>query len=135
MKRIGEKISEIRMYVDDFAEIMPGDFHLYRANKEKKAACERYVEKIVEAMTDLAFLAVKSKKFRMPEDDTDAFTILLENSIIDENLTAKLKAAKGMRNIIAHQYGVVDDKVVIESLEELEKDAKEFVAVMDKKMK
>lgn len=77
----------------------------------------------------MAFLIIKNKKFKIPEDDIDAFNILLENKIIDDSIATKLKNAKGMKNIISHQYGKINDEIVFESItEELEKDVKRFIA-------
>ncbi len=76
------------------------------------------------------FSIIKNKKLKIPEDDIDAFTILLDNSIIDKNLAIKLKNAKKMRNIIAHLYGNVDDELVFEAItEKLEKDVQDFIHV------
>jgi uncharacterized protein YutE (UPF0331/DUF86 family) len=48
--------------------------------------------------------------------------------IISKELSIKLKNAKGMRNIVAHKYGTVDDRIVFEAItEELLKDANEFI--------
>lgn len=128
MTRIDDKINEINQFLEELQGLIPSSFEEYKSSIEKKAACERYVEKIVEAATDLAFLVIKSKKFRIPEDDFDAFNILLENKIINNDLTSKLKNAKGMRNIISHQYGKIDDEIVFEAISEaLEKDVKEFI--------
>lgn len=128
MTRINDKISEIHKYLDELGSIAPSTFEEYKSSIEKKAACERYVEKIVEALTDLAFLIIKSKKFRIPEDDIDAFNILLENKIIDSDLADRLKNAKGMRNVISHQYGKVDDEIVFTAItEEIDKDIKDFL--------
>lgn len=128
MTRIKDKIDEINGYLDQLKEIAPKNINEYKSNIEKKAACERYVEKIIEAATDLAFLIIKNKKLKIPEDDIDAFNILMENKIIDDKISARLKNAKGMKNIIAHQYGKIDDEIVFEAVtEELEKDIREFV--------
>ena len=133
MSRITDKIEEISEFLEELKSIMPSSFEEYRSSIEKKAACERYVEKIVEAATDLAFLIIKNKKLRIPEDDIDAFNILLENKIIDGDLSTKLKNAKGMKNIISHQYGKIDDEIVFEAItEELEKDVRKFVEVAQK---
>jgi len=133
MSRITDKIKEINEFLEELKSIMPSNFEGYRSSIEKKAACERYIEKIVEAVTDLAFLVIKNKKLRLPEDDIDAFNILLENKIIENDLAAKLKNAKGMRNIISHQYGKIDDEIVFEAItEELEKDVGDFVSIIEK---
>ena len=133
MSRTTDKINEINIFLEDLKSIAPSTLEEYKSSIEKKAACERYVEKIVEAITDLAFLIIKYKKLKLPEDDIDAFNILLENKIIEKDLASRLKNAKGMRNIISHQYGNVDDRIVFESVsEELDADAKKFVSVIQK---
>lgn len=134
MKRIMDKIKQISSFLDELEEIVPNSLERYTSDKTKKAACERYVEKIMESVTDLAFLIIKINKFKIPDDDIDAFNILLENKIIDGNLTSKLKDAKGMRNIISHQYGSIDDGIVFNSIkEELGKDVREFIGIIRKK--
>jgi len=133
MNRINDKIDEINEYLHELAEIVPVSFEEYNSSNLTKAACERYAEKIVEAVTDLAFLIIKIKKFEIPEDDTDAFNILLENKLIDNGLAKKLKDAKRMKNIISHQYGKIDDEIVFESIsEELEKDVRAFIGKVKK---
>ena len=126
-KRVQDKISQIERFLEELKEIIPDELNAYKTI-EKKAACERYAEKIIEAVTDLAFLAIKYKKLQIPEDDVDAFKILLDNKIIGKDEFEKLSQAKGMRNIIAHEYGKIDDKIVFEALKnELEGDVIKFI--------
>ena len=128
MTRITDKINELNGFLEELNSIVPSNLEEYKSSIEKKAACERYVEKIIEAVTDLAFLVIKNKKLRIPEDDIDAFNILLEGKIINSDLATRLKNAKGMRNIISHQYGKIDDKIVFDAItEELDKDVKNFI--------
>ncbi len=125
--RITDKIEEIEGYLQELSEIMPSSMEEYQEFKTK-AACERYFEKIIEAVVDLAFLVIKDKSLKIPEDDKGAFDILSEKEIISKKIAEKLKEAKGMRNLLAHKYGSVDDEIVFESVtEELEKDVKEFI--------
>ena len=125
--RIDDKIKEIEEYLSDLLDIIPDNFKEYREIKTK-AACERYFEKIIEAIVDLAFLIIKDKNLKIPEEDKEAFDMLSKEKIIDVNLAERLKDAKGMRNILAHEYGIVDDKVVFHSItEEIVKDVEEFI--------
>ena len=126
--KIKDKIKEIEKYLSELESIIPSNFEEYKQNFEKKAACERYFEKIIEAIIDLAFLIIKDKGLKIPEEDKETFDILAEEEILSNELAAKLKDAKGMRNILSHQYGEVDDEIVFESItEELEKDVKDFI--------
>ncbi|MBU4352070.1 MAG: DUF86 domain-containing protein [Nanoarchaeota archaeon] len=107
---------------------MPYNFEDYIHDFKIKAACERYFEKIIEASIDLTFLIIKDRKFKIPEDDREAFDILAKEGVINDELADRLKDAKGMRNIIAHQYGNVDDKVVFISItKELVNDVNKFL--------
>jgi len=114
--RINDKIIEIEKLLSELENIMPSNIEQYLSNFEKKAACERYFERIIEASVDLAFLIIKTEKLKIPSEDTEAFFILAENKIIDKNLAEKFRQAKGMRNILAHEYGKVDDELVFEAL-------------------
>jgi len=136
MKRINDKIEDLLTFLADLKEIMPESLEDYESNKEKKAACERYFEKIMEAVTDVAFYVIKMKKLRIPEDDGDAFEVLREHKIIDDSLSKKLRNAKGMRNILAHEYGNIDDEIVFDSItRHVESDVKEFIKTIKKSMK
>ena len=131
--RIKDKIKEIEGYLAELNEIAPAEFQDYINDIKTKAACERYFEKIIEAVVDLAFLIIKDKGFKVPEEDKEAFDILVHEEVISKLLAIKLKDAKGMRNIIAHEYGKIDDKIVFESItENLEKDVQDFIRSITK---
>ena len=128
MNRINEKIIEIEKLLEELRSIFPIDFKNYIDDWKIRDICERHFEKIVEAVVDISFLIIGERKFESPKDDQNAFDILFNNKIISKELSLKLKDAKGMRNIIAHEYGKVEDELVFEAItEELEKDVKEFI--------
>ena len=130
--RIKDKKEEIELYLAELESILPKSYEAYNSI-EKKAACERYFEKIIEACVDLSFLVVKENKFKIPVDEKGVFDILYENKIITDITREKLKEAKGMGNIIAHEYGEIDDKIVFESITtELLEDVKSFLGELKK---
>lgn len=129
--RILDKIEEIERYISELEEIKPETLKDYTGNMEKKAACERYAEKIGQALVDLAFLFIKQNNFESPEDDSESFDILFNHNLISSNLRDNLQQAKGMRNILAHEYGEIDDEIVFHAIsEELIRDGKEFIKVI-----
>lgn len=132
-ERISDKISEISKYIEELSEIVPTDYDSYIGNSRDQAACERFFEKIVEACVDLAFIIIKYKKLDVPKGDKEAFKILEKNKIIPSDLTRKLSEAKGMRNILAHEYGKVNDQLVYEAVhDELTSDVEEFLNQIEK---
>ncbi len=55
--RLNEKIIEIGKFVSQLYELIPQNMDLenYKKDLKTKAICERYSEKIIEAIEDLAF--------------------------------------------------------------------------------
>jgi len=135
-KRLDEKGKEIEKYLEELASCTPETIEEYTQDYKSKAACERYFEKIIEAIVDLGFLVIKEKNLRTPEDDKEIFDILCDNKIISLPLAERLKDAKGMRNILAHQYGIVDDEKVFQGItRELSEDAEQFLVSLKKSRK
>ena len=108
-KRIDDKIQDIERYLVELHSFLPNEYELYKEDTKIKAASERYFEKIVEAVIDVAFLVIRNKNLKLPEDDKQALDILAQAKIISEELAGKLKDAKRMRNVLAHQYDTIDD--------------------------
>lgn len=132
-KRIEDKIKDIKAYLEQLSKIKPNTLKEYKKDFKTKAACERYFEKIAEAVVDLTTLAIKEKGLPAPEEDYEAFKILEKEKIIDFNLAKKLKDMKGMRNIIAHRYGDLDDELMYLAIsKEIENDVKLFLKIINK---
>lgn|SRR3989338_7389553 len=140
-ERISEKIKEIEEYLQNLFEISPDSLEEYKNNWKTRAICERLCEKIAEACVDLAFLIFKKeldkdKNIRVAKDDSEVFEIIRDKNIISPELCKKLIHLKGMRNIIAHEYGKVDDEIVFEIISnELERDASKFIRCIEEKIK
>lgn len=126
--RIDDKIKEIEKYLYELEDITPKNFKEYVDDFKTKAACEHYFEKIIEACEDLVFLLVKLKGIKLPEKEESIFDSLFEENIIDSELSKKFKEAKGMRNLISHEYGNVDDEIVFNSItKEIYEDVKHLI--------
>jgi uncharacterized protein YutE (UPF0331/DUF86 family) len=126
--RFNEKLIELEDFLQELEDSLPEDFEQYKTDYKLRAIGERYFEKIIKAVIDLSFMIIKIKKFKQPEQEREVFDILVENKVISLVLSKKLQNAKGMRNIIAHEYGRIDNELVFHSLaEELIPDVKEFI--------
>jgi len=132
-ERIKDKSEEIEKYLLELLDIIPDNFEEYEKDFKIKAACERYFEKIIEAVVDLAFLFSRKMKYPSPKEEEAIFDILAGKNVIPWDFANRLKAAKSMRNFIAHEYGELDDKLVFQAInEQLEKDIKEFINIIKK---
>lgn len=133
-ERIKDKIAEIRDYLNFLMQSKPETFEEYNNNRTIIAICERYCEKVIEAVVDLVFLFIKIqinnklKGFKLPESDSESFEVLANHGIISKTLAENLIKAKGMRNFIVHEYGKIDNEVVFNSIHnQLENDINELI--------
>ncbi len=134
--RIKDKIKEIEEYLKQLEEIAPDSLEEYQEDFKTKAACERYLERLVEAAEDLAFLIIKHFGVESPEEENEIFPILSRMKIISSGLSDELKRAKGMRNILAHKYGEIDDKITFAATtEEIGRDLRKLIKAIEEKMK
>ena len=126
-----DKIEEIEIFIQHLESVLPLDFESYKSDFRIKAICERYFEKIVEAVIDLAFIYIKEKELRMPENEEQTFDILKNTGIISEELCFNLKDAKSMRNFIIHRYGKINDNLVFHAVtEQLIPDVTKFLEAL-----
>jgi uncharacterized protein YutE (UPF0331/DUF86 family) len=66
------------------------------------------VERACQAAIDLALHIVAIRHLGMPESQADAFRLLEEAGEIDRELSERMIAMCGFRNVIVHQYQEVD---------------------------
>jgi len=131
MGRVEDKREDVELFISELVEVMPKNYEEYSVNIEKRLACERAFEKIIEATNDLAILFIKEQRLPLPSEDEKAFDILARGKIISYDLALKLKQAKGMRNVLAHQYDNIDDEIIFEAIhDEIIKDVELFLEEM-----
>ena len=61
---------------------------------------------------------VSDLELGVPSDEDDLIRKLEANKIISSNLAKTVKAMKGCRNILVHQYRIVDNGQVFKFMEE-----------------
>jgi len=106
-----EKKEQILQYVRELESIRPSTIEGYR-DLISKAACERYVELIAESVADLIRIIGS-------EPQMEAF-------VPKENLE-RMKLLKGLRNILAHRYGEIEDTVVFDAVRRIPEDVRDFL--------
>lgn len=128
-----DKQEQIKIYLKELRSIIPKTIDSY--DLKTKAACERYIEKIVEASVDYGRLLLKEHGINLPDEDYSVFSLLAEKKIISSDLADTLKRAKGMRNRLAHQYGDIDDEIIFDALQYIGEDIAKFIDERTPKIK
>lgn len=71
-----------------------------------------YLQVSIECCLDVANHIIAAEVFRAPKDYADAFKVLEENDVLDEDLGVKLRQMAKFRNRLVHLYGEIDDAYV-----------------------
>lgn len=85
----------------------------------------------IEGVIDVAQHLCASEQWGAPSTNGDALRILARHDVLDADLAERLVAAVGFRNVLVHEYTVVDDGRVIAALSELD-DLRDFVAAVER---
>lgn len=83
----------------------------------------------IEACIDVAQHLCSSEGWGAPADNGAAMTSLARHGVLATDLAARLRQAVGFRNVLVHEYVIVDDAVVVRRLDDLT-DLESFVMVL-----
>ena len=125
-ERILSKIDELDSYLLELKEIVPNTFDDYVDFKEKRRACERPLQISIETVIDICNLILKGLRLGVPGEEEDVFDKLEKSKVITKKMKKTLKSMKGLRNILVHRYGEVDDELVFQNLKHNLSDFKTF---------
>ncbi len=113
-ERILSKLAELDGYLGELAQIVPSSFEEYVRSVEKRRACERLLQISVEAVIDICAMLVQGLRLGLPAEEDDLFEKLVRAGLISDEMAKTLRRMIGFRNILVHEYGRVDDRVVFE---------------------
>ncbi len=82
----------------------------------KRSAAERKLHVAIESCIDIARLLISVNDLRPPRTDEDIFVILESHGIIPARLRKKLVSARGLRNLMVHEYAKIDPKKIFKHL-------------------
>jgi len=90
------------------------------------------IQRAAEASIDLAMHIVAEKAYGIPQNSREAFELLEANGLITDELSRKLKAMIGFRNIAVHDYQNINTEIVQKIIEFHLKDIIQFVGIVIK---
>ncbi len=114
-ERVLVKIDRLDVYLRELQDIMPENYEAYQ-KIEKKRACERLLQVSIESVLDICAQIVIELRLGLPSEEDDIFEKLEQAKIITSETKETLKRMKGFRNILVHEYGRIDDRLVYDAL-------------------
>ncbi len=124
-ERVLARLDQMDGYLRELREIAPRNFEEYR-RVEKRRACERLLQIAIEAVIDVCGLMVIGLRLGLPGEEDDFFEKLEEAGVISRSMKQRLREMKGFRNLLVHEYGRVDDRIVYEMMQTKLGDFEEF---------
>ncbi len=72
----------------------------------------------IESCIDVAQHVCAAEGWGPPQDNGDAMALLGRHGVLDDALAGRMRRAVGFRNVLVHEYAVVDDAVVLARLDD-----------------
>ena len=85
---------------------------------EKRLAVERLLEVSIQSVIDCSRLLVALEDWREARDEKDALEILAQRDVLPTALADALLQAKGLRNILVHEYADIHPGLLFAHLRE-----------------
>ncbi len=71
----------------------------------------------IESCIDVAQHFCAAEGWGPPSDNGDAFALLGRHGVLDAPLSVRMRQSAGFRNVLVHEYVGVDDKIVMQRLQ------------------
>ena len=114
-ERVLARIDALDGYLSELEQILPASLEGYQ-RVETRRACERLLQISIECVIDVCGLLVTGLRLGLPGEEDDLFEKLTQTGLIPSTLGDRLRRMKGLRNILVHEYGRVDDRLVYEAM-------------------
>lgn len=113
--RILAKLDELEGYVAELRSVAPESLEQYGETRTRRS-CERLLQMCVEVVVDTCGVLVSGLRLGLPSEQEDLFDKLTRRGVVSKKMATTLGQMKGMRNILVHEYGRVDDELVFDTV-------------------
>jgi len=114
-ERVLARLDDLDGFLRELRSIAPRSLDEY-LKTEKKRACERLVQVSVEALIDVCALLVSGLRLGIPGEEDDLLERLARAGVLSAATAQTLRRMKGLRNLLVHEYGRVNDQIVFETI-------------------
>ena len=118
---LAKKLAAIRDAVTRIREVLPDSVQALRENRTAREVVILNLFISLQEAIAVATHWLADEGWDVPQSYGEAFTVLADRHILEQKLAQRLRAASGLRNLIAHQYGAVDvDRIFALASNEIE---------------
>lgn len=105
---LAARVAAVRDAINRIRSVLPADAAKFQADR---TAREVVILNLFVALQDVLSLAthwLSDEGAAVPQGYRDVFLLLGERGVISSDLAGRLAAAAGLRNLVAHQYAIID---------------------------
>ena len=105
---LATKVAAVHDAVARIREVRPASVEEFLAQRTTREVITLNIFVAVQESIALATHWLADAGWEVPQTHGDVFAALAAHGVIDLALAERLRAAAGLRNLIAHQYAVID---------------------------
>ena len=105
---LARKVAAVRDAVARIRAVLPGSAERFLADRTAREVVVLNLFVALQECLSLATHWLADEGRKVPESYRETFLELSQLGVLDPKLAARLAAASGLRNLIAHQYGALD---------------------------
>ncbi len=117
-RRLNEILGGMKGYLANLRQLQALPTEELTGDPVKLGAAKYYLQIAIESCLDLANYLIAQHNWRRPESMADAFAVLAENGVVDDEFLVVLRRMARFRNRLVHLYWEVDAKVIYELLQD-----------------
>ncbi len=110
--KLASLLNNLKAYVEVLAALALVPRDVFLADPDKRGNAKYHFVIAIECCIDIGNHIIASERFRIPKDNADVFTVLVENGNCPAEIEDTLRAMARFRNRLVHLYWAVDDEMV-----------------------
>lgn len=119
---IEEKLNNSKKYLKSLKKLLDNPDEKFISDLDMQLKGERLFEVLAQIMLDICTHIVANTDIETPASYTDCLKALEKLEIFSKEISKTFISIVKMRNLIVHQYGIIDYQMLFSSLKKLEKD-------------
>lgn len=105
---LARRVAAVRDAADRIREVLPAQLDGFAADRSAREIVTLNLFVALQECLSLASHWLADEGWEVPGTYADVFRVLAERNVLDRDLAARMAAAAGLRNLIAHRYAALD---------------------------
>lgn len=114
---IAARLERLKIYLDALRAVRKFGIKRFKGDPFINGAAERYLHLSIECLLDIGNHIIADRHCRKPEAYAEIFDILADEKIISARLHSELDGLAAFRNILVHDYLILDKNKIYDIIQ------------------